>query len=328
MSSPINNNDNVHTLVAMPAYNEEKYIAKTIVGAKKYADCILVVDDGSKDDTVEISKALGAIVVQHNVNRGYGGALQTIFATAKKMGAEELVILDSDGQHNPKYIPMLLNELCNGSDVVIGSRFINGDDQDIPRYRKYGMKILDKATILNSKCLSISDSQSGFRAYSKRAIETIKINGNGMSAGSEVLIHVGDNNLKISEVPIKVRYDIEETSTKHPISHGLSVLMNLIRLVSCRRPIFFFGIPGLLLTLIGIGLELYTFSQYYNINQFHYIFFIMGICSIILGLLLSTAGLILFAIIDVMKNHGLINTCNPVIKDESHMLNISDRINE
>ncbi|MEG3054744.1 MAG: glycosyltransferase family 2 protein [Methanoculleus sp.] len=100
----------VRTLVAMPAYNEEAYIAKTVLGARRHADAVLVVDDGSTDDTVAIAEALGAIVVRHTTNKGYGGALQTIFSTARGMGVEELVIIDADGQHDPGDIPRLLSE--------------------------------------------------------------------------------------------------------------------------------------------------------------------------------------------------------------------------
>ncbi|MGB4758126.1 MAG: glycosyltransferase family 2 protein, partial [Candidatus Methanoculleus thermohydrogenotrophicum] len=169
----------VRTLVAMPAYNEEAYIAKTIVGARRHADAVLVVDDGSTDETVAIAEALGAIVVRHATNRGYGGALQTIFATARRMGVEELVIIDADGQHDPEDIPRLLSELRSGNDVVIGSRVLEGSAGDIPTYRKVGMKVLDAATTLAGNGLAITDSQSGFRAYGRRAIEAIHPNGDG-----------------------------------------------------------------------------------------------------------------------------------------------------
>jgi len=290
----------------MPAYNEEKYIAKTIVGARKYADRVFVVDDGSTDDTAAIADALGALIVQHETNRGYGGALQTIFETARELGVEELVIIDADGQHNPEEIPRLLGVLrATGADVVIGSRFIEGGACTIPAYRKVGMKVLDIATTMAGNGLAISDSQSGFRAYGKHAIEVIKLSDNGMSAGSEILIQISDHQLKVAEVPIKVRYDIEGASSQHPVSHGVSVLMSIVKLVSIKRPLIFFGIPGFLLTVLGIGLEIYTFSEYYQTNQFHYILFTGGMSSLMLGLLLAIAGLILFALIEVLKGQGI-----------------------
>lgn len=151
----------IRTLVAMPAYNEEAYIAKTIVGAGRYADAVLVVDDGSEDATVPIAEALGAIVVCHETNRGYGGALQTIFATARDLGAEELVIIDSDGQHDPGEIPRLLVELRAGNDVVFPA----------------------------------ADPQSGFGAYGRRAIEAV-LAGEAFDAG----VLAADPNLKVAGV--------------------------------------------------------------------------------------------------------------------------------
>jgi len=164
----------VRTLVAMPAYNEEAYIAKTVLGARQHADRVLVVDDGSKDDTVPIAEALGAIVVRHETNKGYGGALQTIFTTARDLGAEELVIIDSDGQHSPGDIPRLLAELRKGNDVVIGSRFVEGSAGEIV------------------------DAQSGFGAYGKKAIEAIQFNGEAISAG--ILALAADHRLKVAGV--------------------------------------------------------------------------------------------------------------------------------
>ena len=178
------------TLVAMPAYNEEAYIAKTIIGAKKYADAVLVVDDGSEDETVPIAEALGAIVVRHETNRGYGGALQTIFAAARKMGAVELVIIDADGQHSPGEIPRLLAELRQGNDVVIGSRCIKGSAAEI------------------------ADAQSGFGAYGRKAIEAIRISGEAMSAGSGILAQISDCHLKVAGTPIGVW--CEGTSSEEP----------------------------------------------------------------------------------------------------------------
>ncbi|MBN1195482.1 MAG: glycosyltransferase family 2 protein [Methanomicrobiaceae archaeon] len=285
----------IHSLAALPAYNEEKYIAKTILGAKKHVDLVVVIDDFSSDTTAEIAEALGAMVIHHDINTGYGGALRTIFNTARELGVEKLVTLDAEWQHNPDEIPKLLAPLNNGSDIVIGSRFLEGyrvfseQSNKIPKYRKFGMKILDVATNFAGE-LSVSDSQSGYRAYGKKAIRALQIQGNGMSAGSEILVQVNDHGLNVQEVPINVRYDIEDTSSQQPLYHGLDVLRNLISLITIRKPMWFFGIPAVILATSGISSGIWVFPEYYHTYSFHYIVFIGSVTALILGSILATCG--------------------------------------
>ena len=290
-------------LVAMPAYNEERSIAGTVHRIQQYVGRVLVIDDGSKDATGAIATALGARVVRHPKNRGYGGALQTIFQTAREMGVERLVILDADGQHNPADIPALLAVLDDGADVVIGSRFLDDSKGEIPTYRKVGMKVLDGMTHLAGG-VHVTDSQSGFRAYGRRAIEMIQISGKGMSAGSEILIQAAAAGLAIAEVPITVRYDLEGTSSEHPVAHGIKVLIDIVRLISCRRPLIFFGIPGLVFAISGFCVELYAFSQFYLTAQFHYLLFSGGVVFLILGFNLGTVGMILYSMVHLLHEHG------------------------
>ena len=287
-------------LVAMPAYNEESTIAKVILGVRKHVKHVLVVDDGSNDATAEIAEALGALVIRHHENRGYGGALQTIFKTAKELAADALVILDSDGQHNPDEIPSLLKPLKEGIDVVIGSRFIGKNGNHIPAYRVVGMKILDTATKFAGN-LDVTDTQSGFRAYGKEAIATIKVSGDGMSAGSEILLQAQDHNLSVAEVPISVRYDVRNGSKKNPISHGLDVLGHIIGIIGYKRPLISFGVPGAVLTLFGAGTTIFTITELYTGGAFHSVLFVIGITSLILGLLLVTTSLILNSLVQVMR---------------------------
>ena len=196
------------TIAAMPAFNEERSIAKMVFMCKKYADLVVVVDDGSSDSTADIAEAMGAHVIRHPKNKGYGGALQTCFKTARDLAADRMVIIDSDGQHDPAEIPKLIEPLNEDIDVVIGSRFINGNGKNVPIYRKLGMKVLDSMTNMGSE-IKVSDTQSGLRAYGKKAIEKININTNNMSAASEILMQVNDHHLKIKEVEIHCSYDVE-----------------------------------------------------------------------------------------------------------------------
>ena len=292
----------IKTVVALPAFNEEKYIAKVIEGAREYADAVLVVDDGSTDATAAIARQMGAIVISHPSNRGYGAALQTMFSTAREMNLEALVIMDSDGQHDPADINTVLAPLLSGADVVIGSRFLDGTKNNVPSYRKVGMKVLDTATAA-AGVKRVTDTQSGFRAYGKKAIGLIDIAEEGMSGGSEALIKISEHNLNVVEVPIKVRYDIKDTSTYNPLSHGISVLGRIIALISYRRPLPVFGIPGFIMFIAGMITASFAFAEYYATTKFPYIMSMVSAMLIILGLLLGISGLILNAMIVIVREN-------------------------
>jgi len=283
-------------IAALPAYNEEMFLSKIIPVLKSYVDLVVIVDDGSTDATTIISQQLGAYVVKHPENRGYGAALQTIFSTARDLNIDALVIMDSDGQHDPEDTEKVLEPLLHGADVVIGSRYLDKTKNNIPQYRKIGMKVLDTATAV-AGVKNVTDTQSGFRAYGKKAINIIDFSGNGMSAGSEILIQISKKNLTVVEVPINVRYDMKNTSSQNPVSHGLSVLGKIIALISYQRPLPVFGIPGVILVLIGLGAAFITFSEYYMTTQFPFFWSMVSAVCLIIGMLLGVAGLILYAMI-------------------------------
>lgn len=301
----------IKVIAGMPAYNEEKFIARTIIGAKKFVDQVVVVDDGSTDATKDIAEKLGAIVVRHDINCGYGAAIRSLFEKARELHADALVIIDSDGQHEPKDIEALVERLGRGDvDVVIGSRFVSGIKQEIPKYRIFGMKILDGFTRVAGGAEQNTDSQSGFRAYNKRAINAIQISGNGMSAGSEILIQIAEKNLKMAEVPIDVRYDIEDTSSQNPVTHGISIIYSIIGLISYRRPLPAFGIPGCILVIIGFITGSAAFSEYYSTTKFPYILSMFSALFLIMGLLLLIGALILNYLVIFVKEQNKSYTFN------------------
>lgn len=235
-------------LVAMPAYNEEKYIGSLVLRTRQYADDVLVVDDGSTDHTAEIAQLAGATVIRHPSRKGKGAAVQSILLEAKRKAPDILVLLDADSQHNPDEIPYLTKSVEEGCDLVIGSRIAQADKT--PRYRRIGQKVLLYSTrILSGERLS--DSESGFRALSRKAISNLKLKENGFAIEAEMIASAKDNHLKISEVPISNIYT-QDGSTLDPMRHGVGVLLRILTMISERRPLFFFGLGGGILTILGI----------------------------------------------------------------------------
>ncbi len=291
-------------LVAIPAYNEEIAIGSVVARAKVYADKVVVVDDGSKDKTAEVARLVGAEVITHEKNGGYGAAIRTCFNVAKKYDADVMIILDADGQHSPSDIPRLLEEMeMSGSDIVIGSRFLNGNSAkgNIPAYRKVGMKVLDTATAVGSG-VNVSDTQSGFRAYSRNAVRKINLGDTGMGAGSEILMKAAEAKLKISEAPITVRYDIKGTSSKGPIEHGVSVLASIIKLVSQKRPMLFFCVPGALVLTCGMVLLFLVLTIFNTTHNFAIGYTMAGMLATILGTFSIYTGLTLASIQSIKQN--------------------------
>jgi glycosyltransferase involved in cell wall biosynthesis len=283
------------TIAALPAYNEERSIVRMVLGCQKYVDRVIVVDDGSSDATAELAASARAHVVRHEWNAGYGAALRSCFETAREMGADRMVIIDADGQHDPDEIPKLLRPLERGVDLVIGSRFCRGNGQEVPAYRKVGMKVLDITTNFLGG-LSVTDTQSGFRAYGKRAIDCICIDDDGMSAGSEILLQAKDNRLKVEEVEIHCSYAVEKASKQNPVSHGIKVLLILLQDMELRRPLYYFTLPGMIFAAVGIGIGLELLRVFYHGGQLSYGLTILMILTTLVGSFMAFTGIILHAI--------------------------------
>lgn len=245
-------------IAGIPAYNEEKTIAKVILLAQKHVDMVVVCDDGSSDFTSEIAKRLGAVVIRHERNLGYGSAIKTLLRKGKKMNADVLLTLDADGQHNANEIPSLVQPIIEGkADIVVGSRFIE-QNNNVPTYRRWGIKLLTKLSNSGSGEQRLSDGQSGFRAYSQEAIRKLNPSVNGMGVSAEILLKAREKGLRVAEVPVQVNYHGLETSTHNPVKHGISVLATILRLVVEERPLFYLGIPGAILLAMGIGFGIWT----------------------------------------------------------------------
>lgn len=285
--------------IGIPAFNEEKNIASIIINLKKIATKIIVCNDGSTDSTGIIAEELGAMVINHQKNQGYGAAIRSIFLKAKEIGTEFLVTIDADGQHDVNDIEKILKPIMNNEcDIVIGSRFLD-DVQNIPTYRKFGINIITKITNASIKD-SLSDSQSGFRAYNKQVIESISPSESGMGVSTEILIKASNKNFKIGEVPIVVSYE-GNTSTHNPVSHGTSVLFSTLKFTSIEHPLKFYGIPAVLFLIIGISFTAWSVQIYAEEGSLITNITLIGATTIIVGLILSIAAILLYSLVSIVR---------------------------
>ena len=289
-------------VACIPALDEEKTIAKVIIRAKKHVDRVVVVDDGSTDDTALIAEELGAMVVRHRRNLGYGAAIRSCFQAGRDLGADVIVTLDADGQHDPDQIPKVTEPVKQGlADIIVGSRFLETSTRvEPPRHRKIGIKVLTELTGAASQ-ISISDAQSGFRAYSRNAIEKILPTEQGMGASVEILIKASQCQLGILEVPVTVRYGDLMTSTHNPIYHGMDVLASIVKLVSIKHPLQFYGGIGLVALGVAVAFSIWTLDIFAKEGRIVTNLALVAIGAGLLGTLSFFTGVILFTLISVTR---------------------------
>mgnify|MGYP001186756616 FL=1 len=286
--------------VGIPAYNEEKNIASIITKLKKITDSIIVCDDGSSDLTGDIAKNLGVTCVSHPKNLGYGAAIRSIFLKAKEIDSDILVTFDADGQHRIEDISSVIEPIKEKvADVVIGSRFLDKKSKDLPNYRKLGIKLITKVTNISIK-EKLTDSQSGFRAYSKKTLEQIIPADSGMGVSTEILIKSSNLELVIAEVPIEVKYE-GKTSTHDPVSHGTSVILATLKFTSIRNPLKFYAIPGLIFLIIGLSFVAWTIQIFTLEEEIHLAIALIGVGCVVFGTVLLMTAVILFSIVTVVN---------------------------
>lgn len=216
----------MNIIALIPAYNEETTIADVLTRTRPFVDGMIVVDDGSEDRTADIARAQGATVVSHVLNRGLGAALATGFAVATRLGADVVVTLDADGQHDPAEIAKFVEAIEGGADVVIGSRKLTGF-VGMPLHRRAAQIAGNVATFLLFGA-RVTDSQSGFRALTRWALSQIALKSNRMEVSSELIAESRRRNLRLVEVPIRSIYTPYSLSKGQGFLVGLKTLFKLV----------------------------------------------------------------------------------------------------
>jgi glycosyltransferase involved in cell wall biosynthesis len=286
-------------VVGIPAFNEEKSIARVILQSQNYADKVVVCDDGSTDLTPLIAQRMGAMIVRHERNEGYGSAIQSLFNCAKDLNADILVTLDGDGQHDPAEIPRITQPIIEGSaDVVVGSRLMDlSKSAHMPWYRRAGVKFLTRLTNGTAAQNGVKDGQSGFRAYNRESIDKLDVFEDGMGVSSEILINARKQRLRICEVSASCDYKNGlRTSSRNPVRHGAAVIGSIVKLVVEDRPLIMLGVPGILSLAAGIifgtwMLEIYA-SEHYIVTNIA----LASIAFVIIGLFFCFTAITLYAI--------------------------------
>lgn len=210
--------------VIIPAHNEEKNISRVIEETKKVAggSKIVVVDDGSRDNTSGIARQHSVTVIKHAINLGKGAALRTGCAYALKKGAEAIVLMDSDGQHKPADLPRLMNAL-NGNDIVFTYRDMKS--AHMPLIKKFGNTFIDTATKLLFG-ITLNDTQCGYKAMTMQAYEKLALMSNDYSIESEIVAKTGKYRLRFTQVPIETVYVDRYKGTT--VFDGINIVMKLL----------------------------------------------------------------------------------------------------
>ena len=286
--------------IGLPAFNEGKNIASIIVQLKKKYELIIVCDDGSSDFTSVIAKEMGAIVIKHKKNLGYGAAIRSLFLKARELDCDILITFDSDGQHKISDIDRVIQPIKDKqANMVIGSRFLGNIEGDVPTYRKLGIKAITNLVNSNTRN-KITDSQSGFRGYDKKTLEKIIPSELGMGVSTEILIKSNKYEFKIIEVPITILYEKEITS-QQTLSHGTSVILSTMKFISIEHPLKFYGIPGIIFLAIGLFFVVWTVQEFAIGGSIITNISIIGIGLITLGSILTMTSILLYSLVSVVR---------------------------
>ena len=291
------------TLAVIPCFNEEATIGSVVLKAKCHVDEVAVVDDGSVDNTAKVAEIAGATVLRHGGNRGYGAAIKTCFDYARENNFDVMTILDGDGQHDANEIKTVMHPILdNEVDISVGSRFIDGNENTVPLYRRFGIWVLTRFTNAGSKqeCHRVTDGQSGFRAYSRNAINYIDPKDDGMGVSAEILMHGRKGNLLFKEVPISCSYTVDG-STEGPVGHGIGVIISILQYLEVEHSLLFFALPGFVMTVAGLLSGFWTYTLYKDGGYIPFAPAIFTMLLLAVGLLSGMTGLILHAVVNANR---------------------------
>jgi glycosyltransferase involved in cell wall biosynthesis len=283
----------------IPAYNEERFIGSVVLQARQHASVVVVVDDGSKDNTAKLAASAGAIVLRHLKNSGKGVALTTGFNYVRRhTNAEAIVTLDGDGQHRCDEILEVARPILEDrADVVVGSRFLN-IQSDIPKWRIFGQHALTLATNLGSNT-NLTDSQSGFRAFSRAVLNTFNFHSRGFSVESEMQFMIQDVGLRVVEVPVSVIY--AEPSKRNPVKHGMQVVNGILTLIGQYRPFLFFGSIGIVCLVAGFFWGVWVVDIYTRIRELAIGYALISALLMIIGASSLFTGIMLHAVTNLLR---------------------------
>jgi glycosyltransferase involved in cell wall biosynthesis len=280
-------------VVIIPAYNEERFIGSVVLKIRQFPVTAIVVDDGSTDATCLIADAAGANVIKHERNKGKGEALNSGIAAARKLNPEAIVVIDGDGQHMVRELPRIVQPILEGkADVVVGSRYLN-NTSNTPNHRKIGHWFFNKLTGITSQ-VSLTDSQSGYRAFSSRAINADRFLSTDFTVESEMQFWAREQNLRVIEVPVTIRYDGKPK--RSAIQQGVIVFNGILHLVGQYRPLLFFGLPGAFILTIGILFGIWVVDIYSRTQTLAVGYAMISVLMSMIGIVFLSTGFTLHSV--------------------------------
>lgn len=277
----------------IPAHNEERFIGSVVLRTRPFCEKVIVVDDGSQDETARIAEAAGAVVVRLAENQGKGAALNAGFRKAQELSPRVVVTIDGDGQHHPGDLTQVAAPVAEGrADIVVGSRYLEPGG-GVPTHRVWGHWFFTRLTNACSG-VSVTDSQSGFRAFSPAALQTIMFSSKGFTVESEMQFLARDRGLRMVEVPVVIRY--RDPPKRNVFAHGAEVMSGILSLIERRRPLLFFGLPGAILILAGLAGGLWVVDIYSRFQTLAVGYALIVVMLVLLGIFCVFTGIILHSV--------------------------------